>query len=48
MVSFSVKAFSVLDPHDLCVKQIAAIPDLYWSIVWYYGSVHTAVKEIGK
>ena len=46
--SFAVKALSLLDPHDICVQHIAAIPDLYWSIIWYHGSVHKALKEIGR
>ena len=43
-----MKALSLLDPHDICVQHIAAIPDLYWSIIWYHGSVHKSLMEIGR
>ena len=46
--SFAVKALCLLDPHDICVQHIAAIPDLYWSIIWYHGSVHKSLMEIGR
>jgi hypothetical protein len=46
--SFALKTLGLLDPHDICVKQIALLPDLYWSIIWYYGSVFTALRKIGN
>jgi hypothetical protein len=45
--SFALKTFGLVDPHDICVKQVAMLPNLYWSIIWYYGSVFTALQEIG-
>ncbi len=46
--SFALKTFGLLDPHGICVKQIALLPDLYWSIIWYYGSVYAALQEVGR
>jgi hypothetical protein len=46
--SFALKTLGLLDPHDICVKQIALLPDLYWSIIWYYGSVYAALQEVGR
>ena len=46
--SFALKTLGQVDPYDICVKRIAVSADLYWSIIWYYGSVYTALKEIGK
>ncbi len=43
--SFALKTFGLLDPHGICVKQIALLPDLYWSIIWYYGSVYAALQK---
>ena len=31
-----------IDPRVICLN-----PDLYWSIIWYYGSVYTALESIG-
>ena len=31
-----------IDPRMLCFN-----PDLYWSIIWYYGSVTEALKQVG-
>jgi hypothetical protein len=45
--SFALKALGTMDPYDICVKQIAVSADLYWSIIWYYGSVYAALKDIG-
>ena len=46
--SFALKALGTMDPHDICVKQIAASADLFWSIIWYYGSVYAALQEVGR
>jgi hypothetical protein len=46
-VSFALKALGTIDPNDICVKQIAASADFFWSIIWYYGSVYAALKDIG-
>merc|ERR1719369_1347959 len=43
----SVIACLMDNPADVHVYQIAKDPNLYWPIVWYYGSVHSALVSIG-
>ena len=35
-----------LQPMDLHPLQLAKDPDIYWPIIYYYGSVYSALKEI--
>ena len=35
-----------LQPMDLLPLQLAKVPDIYWPIIHYFGSVYSALKEI--
>jgi len=43
----SVLSCLMNNPADVNVYNIAQDPNLYWPIVWYYGSVHAALEKVG-
>jgi len=43
----SVLSCLMNNPADVHVYHMAQDPNLYWPIVWYYGSVHAALERVG-